>query len=180
MNDLNLTAGVARIDITPPVGFRLEGVMRRVEPSEGIESPLLATALVLADEQTKIVLIDCDLIGFDLPLAVEIRRAIADRVGTPLGQVTVGCTHTHNGPCTARGILCGVHDVAGDPAEIKALDAYIEDLVNRLAGLAALADGRRRPARGAAGSGHAEVAVLVPDRTDKEAPVRTSRDNGGA
>ena len=179
MNDLNLTAGVARIDITPPVGFRLEGVMRRVEPSEGIESPLLATALVLADEQTKIVLIDCDLIGFDLPLAVEIRRAVADRVGTPLGQVTVGCTHTHNGPCTARGILCGVHDIAGDPAEIKALDAYIEDLVNRLAGLAALADGRRRPARGAAGSGHAEVAVNREERAPEDGRIVVGRNPEG-
>ena len=31
--------------------------------------------------------------------------------------------------------------------------------MNRLAGLAALANGRRQPARGAAGSGHAEVTV---------------------
>ena len=81
--------------------------MRRVDPSEGIESPLLATVLVLADEQTKIVIIDCDLIGFDSPLAGEIRSAIADRVGTPVSQVTVGCTHTHNRPCTARGVLGG-------------------------------------------------------------------------
>ena len=77
MSDLHLTAGVARIDITPPVGFRMEGAMRRVDPSVGVESPLLATALVLADEQTKVVVIDCDLIGFDMPLAAEIRKAIA-------------------------------------------------------------------------------------------------------
>ena len=179
MNDLNLTAGVARIDITPPVGFRLEGAMRRVEPSDGIESPLLATALVLADEQTKIVLIDCDLIGFDLPLAEEIRKAIADRVGTPVSQVTVGCTHTHNGPCTARGVLCGVHDVAGDPVEIKALDAYIEDLVNRLAGIAALADGRRQPARGAAGSGQAEVAVNREERAPEDGLIVVGRNPEG-
>ncbi len=179
MTDLNLTAGVARIDITPPVGFRLEGAMRRVEPSEGIESPLLATALVLADEQTKIVLIDCDLIGFDLPLAGEIRRAIADRVEIPVSQVTVGCTHTHNGPCTARGVLCGVHDVAGDPAEIKALDAYIEDLVNRLAGMAALADGRRQPARASAGSGHAEVAINREERAPEDGLIVVGRNPEG-
>src|SRR4030095_9759779 len=98
MSDLILNAGVARIDITPPVGFRMQGAMRRIEPSEGIESPLLATVLVLADEKTKIVIFDCDLIGFDLPLAEKIRKAAGEHVGTPASHVLVGCTHTHNGP----------------------------------------------------------------------------------
>ena len=71
-----LTAGVARIEITPPLGFRMQGAMRRVEGAEGIESNLLATALVLADNDTKIVIVDCDLLGFDLPLAEEIRQKI--------------------------------------------------------------------------------------------------------
>ena len=53
MPELVLSAGVARIDITPPVGFRMQGAIRRIEPSIGIESPLLATALVLADQNTK-------------------------------------------------------------------------------------------------------------------------------
>ena len=179
MSDLQLTAGVGRIDITPPVGFRLEGAMRRVDPSVGVESPLLATALVLADERTKIVLLDCDLVGFDMPLAAKIRQVIADRVGTSPGCVAVGCTHTHNGPCTARGILGGVHHVAGDPAEIQALDAYIEDLVNRLAGLAVLADGDRRPARAAAGSGHAKVAVNREERAPEDGLIVVGRNPDG-
>src|SRR5262245_48943607 len=98
MNNLTLTAGVARVDITPPVGFRMQGAMRRVEGAVGIESRLLATALVLADDQTKVAILDCDLIGFDLPLAERIRRAVGDRLGTAAGHVLVGCTHTHNGP----------------------------------------------------------------------------------
>lgn len=121
MSNLTLTAGVARIDITPPVGFRMQGAMRRIEGSEGIETPLLATALVLADQQTKVVIMDCDLIGFDLPLAAEIRWAIAERVGTSASHVTVGCTHTHNGPCTARGALGGVHDVGGELGRARCL-----------------------------------------------------------
>ncbi len=162
---LTLTAGVARIDITPPVGFRMQGAMRRTEGAIGVEAPLLATALVLADEQTKIVLIDCDLIGFDLPLAAEIRQTIAERVSTPLSHVSVGCTHTHNGPCTARGILGGVHDVGGTDQERAALDAYIENLTGQLAGLAAVADGKRRPARAASGRGQAAVAINREERT---------------
>lgn len=159
MSDLILTAGVARVDITPPVGFRMQGAMRRIEGAVGIESPLLATALVLADEQTKIVIIDCDLIGFDLPLAAEIRQAIADRLGIPVSHVSVGCTHTHNGPCTARGVLGGVHDVGGSAEERAALDAYIENLIGQLAGVAAVADSNRQPARAGAGRGEAAVAI---------------------
>ena len=180
MKDLNLTAGVARIDITPPVGFRLQGIMRRIEPSTGVESPLLATALVLADERTKIVILDCDLLGFDLPLAAKIRKRIADRVGTTPSRVAVGCTHTHNGPCTVRGILGGVHQVAGGAEEIKALDAYIEKLVDRLARLADRADGNRRPARAAAGRGHAEVAVNREERASEDGLVVVGRNPGGA
>ena len=98
MNGNILTAGVARLDITPPLGLRLQGAMRRVEGADGIESNLLATALVLADKQTKVVILDCDLVGFDPPLAAEIRQKIGDKVGTSSTNVLLGATHTHNPP----------------------------------------------------------------------------------
>jgi neutral ceramidase len=159
VSNLTLKAGVARIDITPPVGFRMQGAMRRIEPSVGIESRLLATALVLADEKTKVVIFDCDLIGFDLPLANEIRQTVGKRVGAHPAHVIVGCTHTHNGPCTARGVLGGVHDVEGKTEDIAALDAYISNLVGQLAGLASVADGQLQPARVGGGCGEAAVAI---------------------
>ena len=166
MSGPTLTAGVAHIDITPPVGFRLQGAMRRIEPSIGIESPLLVTALVLEDEQTKVVIIDCDLIGFDLPLADEIRHVVGERVGTPASHVTVGCTHTHNGPCTARGVMGGVHHGGGKPGEREALDAYLETLVGQLAGVAAIADSRRQPACVAGGRGQVPVAINREERIE--------------
>ena len=161
-----LKAGVARIDITPPVGFRMQGAMRRIEPSVGIESPLMATALVLADEKIKVVIFDCDLIGFDLPLAKEIRETVGRRVGTSPSHVIVGCTHTHNGPCTARGILGGVHDVGGKPEDIAALDAYISNLIGQLAGIASVADDRCQPARIGGGQGEAAVAINREELSD--------------
>ena len=157
----DLSAGVARIDITPPVGFRMMGAMCRTEGSVGIESSLLATALVLAVEgEGKVVLVDCDLIGFDIPLADRIRQTIAARVDTTASCVIVGCTHTHNGPCTVRGSLGGVHDVPiGDPTEPARLDAYIENLVGQLAGIAEQAHSQRMPARIGGGSSEASVAI---------------------
>lgn len=154
-----LTAGVARIEITPPLGFRMQGAMRRVEGAEGIESNLLATALVLADNDTKIVIVDCDLLGFDLPLAEEIRQKIGQNVGTDNTNVLLGATHTHNGPCTARGNLGGSHDIPVREGEVEALDTYIENLIRQLAGLAVLADSDRQAVRLGAGSDEANVAI---------------------
>ena len=159
MAENTLTAGVARIDITPPIGFRMQGIMRRVEPSTGIHMPLAATALVLADDNHKIAVIDCDLVGLDLPLAAEIRQNVADRLGTETSHVTVACTHTHNGPATVRTSLGGPHDLAPRPGEIESLDAYIAELVDKLAGVAAAADAARRPARAGAGRGEAAVNI---------------------
>lgn len=166
MGGPTLTAGVARLDITPPLGFRMQGIMNRTEGADGVESALLATVLVLADERTKIAIFDCDLIGFDLPLAAEIRQAVGRRLGTPATHVVLGCTHTHNGPCTSRGNLGGVHDVGGDDAERAALDAYIVNLKGQLVGIAAAADRRRRPARAAAGRGRAAMAINREERND--------------
>jgi hypothetical protein len=160
MADQNtLTAGASKIDITPPIGFRMQGIMRRIEPSVGIHMPLAATALVLADDNHKIAIIDCDLIGLDLPLAAEIRQAVADRIETETSHVTVACTHTHNSPATVRTSLGGPHDLAPRPGEIESLDAYVAELVDKLAGLAAAADADRRPARAGAARGEAPVNI---------------------
>jgi len=159
MSDVTLKAGVSRIEITPPIGFRMQGAIRRIEPSVGIESPLLATALVIGDEKNKVVIFLFDLIGFDLPLADQIRRSVGKRLRIHPSHVIVGCTHTHNGPCTVRGSLGGVHDVGGKAEDITALDAYLANLVSQLAGLASVADGKRKPARVDGGRGEAAVAI---------------------
>ena len=159
MDDLTLTAGVARADITPPVGFRMPHIARRIEPSAGIESPLLATVLVLADGQTKVVIFDCDLAGIDLPLVNEIRQTVGERVETPASHVTVGVTHTHSAPLTERGVVAVPHLAGPNPGAIEASNAYIDNLVGQLCGIAALADNKRRPARVATGRGQAAVAI---------------------
>ena len=179
MGDRTLTAGVARLDITPPLGFRMQGIMNRTEGADGVESALLATVLVVADEHTKLAIFDCDLIGFDLPLAEEIRQAVGSRLGTPASHVLLGCTHTHNGPCTSRGNLGGVHDVGGDPGERDALDAYLLNLKGQLAGIAAAADSRRQPARTAAGRGRVAMAVNREERND-DGRILVGRNPGGS
>ena len=179
MADNILTAGVARIDITPPLGLRLQGAMRRVEGAEGIESNLLASALVLADSDNKIVILDCDLVGFDPPLAEEIRTKIGAKVGTANTDVLLGATHTHNGPCTARGNLGGSHDIPVRDGEIEELDTYIENLVRKLVGLAAMADADRQPVRVGAGRDEANVAINREEIDDDDGKILVGRNPEG-
>lgn len=134
---------------------------------------------MIVDQSTKIVILDCDLIGFDLPLAQQIRVAIGQRVGTPEANVLVGCTHTHNGPCTARGFLAGPHDVAARPGEIEALDAYIANLVRQLVGVASVADSNRRPARVGAASDQANVAINREEVDPEDGNVLVGRNPDG-
>lgn len=159
MTNNKLSAGVARVDITPPVGFRLQGLVKRVEPSIGIESKLTATALVLADDQIKIAIVDCDLIGLDKSLSDEIRNTVAERIGTIKKNVTVACTHTHTGPSTFRAGLGGPHDIVPRQGEISLLDEYITLLVAKIADVTALADERRCLARSGASSGEASMSI---------------------
>jgi hypothetical protein len=161
-----LSAGVARVDITPPLGFRMQGIVRRTEGATGVESPLSATVLVLADAETKVVIFDCDLLGFDLPLAAEIRATVAERLGTESHCVALGCTHTHNGPCTIRHVLGGPHDIGCPAEEREAQEAYVVHLIAQLSDAAALADRRRQPARCAAGRGETQAAVNREEKND--------------
>ncbi len=161
-----LTAGVARVDITPPVGFRLQGIIRRVEPSVSVHMPLFATGIVLSDEQTKIAIFDCDLIGLDIPLANEIRQKIADKLGIGTSNVTVACTHTHNSPATNRLALGGPHDILPRPGEIEALDSYIRILVEKLVDAAVEADQSRIPVRFGSATGLADVNINREEMTD--------------
>ena len=162
-----LTGGVARVDITPPIGFRLQGIMRRIEPSVSVHMPLYATGIVLSDEQKKIVVFDCDLIGMDIPLANEIRQKIANRLDLDIGNVTVACTHTHNSPATNRAALGGPHDILPKAGEVEALDSYIRTLVQKLVGAAVEADLSRIPVRFGSATGSADVNINREEMTDQ-------------
>ncbi len=158
MNTQNsLTAGVARVDITPPVGLRLQGALRRTEPSTGIELPLFATALVLADAAVKCVIMDCDLLGFDRPRSDDFRAAIGARVGVPASRVWLCTTHTHNGPVTCAAV--GGTPPGESLGDSAVIETYLTNLKQQLAGVAAMADAGRVPARAGAGRAEAKVGI---------------------
>lgn len=91
----DLSAGVARVDITPPVGYPMGGYAARQGPSTNVHDPLFATALILKSDGMTIVIISCDLRSFpsERILTLARQRKLAD-------HVLISATHNHSGPMT--------------------------------------------------------------------------------
>jgi neutral ceramidase len=159
----HLTAGVARIVITPPVGIYLTGFAGR-PPSTGIHDDLTATALVLCergpngdDLTSRVALLALDLL--QLPgegLVPAVKARIAEVSGIAPDCIFLNCSHTHYGP-----VMAGEREGGGEPEAT----AYHAMLPHHLAGVVAMADAARRPVTLAAGRGHVKVGINRRERT---------------
>lgn len=92
-----LRAGMAARDITPPLGYRMSGYFSE-RLSTGIKDPLLAKALVFAQDDELVALVFCDLAGISLDVSTRARERIADEIGIPVTHTIVAATHSHTGP----------------------------------------------------------------------------------
>ncbi len=93
-----LKAGVAKLDITPPVGVRMAGFAGRVFPSLAVHDPLRARALVLNDGGRRAALVGLDLIGISDQTVAEVRKAAGSSAGIAPEALLIAGTHTHSGP----------------------------------------------------------------------------------
>jgi len=105
-----MRAGVAKVDITPPVGVELSGYVARQQPSVGIHDQLYARALVFDNDRGRAAIVACDLIGLTRTSVEAIRRLVSQNTEVPGENVMVCCTHTHSGPATLRLRNCGEID----------------------------------------------------------------------
>ena len=92
-----IQVGLAEIEITPPVGYRMDGYFTE-RLSTGQKDPLKAKALVFQQADTKTALVVCDLLGVPQSLTTEVRALAAARTGIPAANIAVTGTHTHTGP----------------------------------------------------------------------------------
>jgi neutral ceramidase len=92
-----LTAGVARIDITPPPGIELWGYSNRTGPAIGTLDPLYARVLVLDDGRNAVAIVTLDL-GRTFGQAQM--KALRERVQREhrIADVMFIASHTHSGP----------------------------------------------------------------------------------
>ncbi|MDZ4783849.1 MAG: neutral/alkaline non-lysosomal ceramidase N-terminal domain-containing protein [Planctomycetia bacterium] len=91
-----LKAGVARVDLTPPLEFHvpLGGYGERMNrPAEGVHDRIFAKALVVTAGQQKFAIVTVDIVGFPPTLKPELLERLSD--GWSAGQVMLLASHSH-------------------------------------------------------------------------------------
>jgi hypothetical protein len=92
-----MKAGVAKVDITPPLGYHMWGYFDRVKGAEGILDPLFARVLVLEVGDQRIAYVDLDLGRTFGPASLaSLQKAVKANSG--ISGLIVQATHTHAGP----------------------------------------------------------------------------------
>lgn len=96
-----MKAGIAKIDITPPLGVNLGGYYRE-RYSDHVIEPLYATALAFSDGENTAIAISVDILEILQKDTDVIRARVAERVGVPFEAVFIACTHTHTAPVVSE------------------------------------------------------------------------------
>jgi hypothetical protein len=98
---MSFKIGFAKTDITPRVGVEMCGFGPFLNRhSIGIRDRLWARAMAVGNGSKTIVIVSCDLIGFDRSTVSLIRSRVEAKTGLTPDSIMVHCTHTHSGPCT--------------------------------------------------------------------------------
>ena len=113
-----LEAGMAEIDITPPVGFRMAGDFPE-RLATAIHDPLKAKALVLRQGNEQAALVFCDFVGVSLNVTTNARARASQNTGIPVSHIVITATHSHTGP--------SFDDVRSDYFHEAAIAKYGED-----------------------------------------------------
>jgi hypothetical protein len=154
-------AGVAVVDITPPVGFTKYGYANYQSGQEGItstgiKSPFYAKAIVFKQGDTKGAILVCDLIRMMRDLSSVVRERASEKTGIPIQNISISATHTHTGP-TYRFKL---RDYLNREAEGKLTDddksGYIAKLINGMVEALVAADNQLQEVELLSGIGTAE------------------------
>src|SRR5688572_6812023 len=145
--DAPLLAGLAERDITPPVGYRLDGYFNE-RLATGTKDPLRAKAVVFAQGATRAALVVCDLLGMPLSMSREVRALAAKRTGIPASNIAITATHSHTGPLFAgeRARVFSEQAAAKFGTDPLAAVKYPEALRDKLVEVIAAATARVSPA----------------------------------
>lgn len=149
-----LSAGVARSDITPPIGIGHAGWGAQVhQRAVGVDLPLWVTALAISDGREIFVIIDVDAMYLFEKEAAAVLDAVAKLTNLPETHIRLSYSHTHSGP------LSGTAWSAWMQEGPEMIAAYDEGLQHKAAGVAWAAINALEPVRIGAGRGSSGIGV---------------------
>ncbi|MDE3000689.1 MAG: hypothetical protein OXU79_16575 [Gemmatimonadota bacterium] len=164
---VELKAGVAEVNITPPIGISLCGFGNRKGPADTVYDDLFARALVLDDGRTRLAIVTSDLISF-APDVVQRLRDLVERVaGVPGQGLLLNGSHSHSGPTVMSFRSMGSRDVA-----------YEDVLCRQVAGAVRMAADRLEPVL--LRIGRAPVRIAHNRRARRNGRMTIGHNPGGA
>ena len=165
-----LLAGVARADITPPVGIAQMnwGSQSHILSTGNDPLGLCATALVLSDGTSKFAMVDIDRL-FVNGLEPAIARA-AKLTGIPAQNIRLAATHTHAAVNVSAAKGPAGLDLSDYQAAVRRYDDFV---VDQIVGLIVEADSKLQPAHifGDRGEGRININRRVRARGDQPPAV---------
>ena len=94
---VELLAGTAKADVTPPLGGPMYGYgARGTNVSTGVHDPLYAKAIVLDDGTTKLAIVTLDLGAISAESTANIKEKMKSASG--IENVLLVASHTHSSP----------------------------------------------------------------------------------
>ncbi len=150
-------AGAGKREITPTDPIYLSGYASRTKPSEGVEQPIYARALVLEDSKGQTsVLVSIELVGVTRDFSETVASRLKAKWGIDRSSFLLVASHTHNGPAV-QGNLPGLLSLSeSDAAVIK---HHTEKMGDQVFSAVEDAMSRLEPVRLFLGHGQAGFAV---------------------
>ena len=106
-----LPRGGGYSNITPELGYPLDGVIAQGQPARHVHDELHARCLALDDGTTRIALAVVDTTMIARDIVERAKRLVQAETGLPANRIMVSATHTHSTP-RAVPITGGPHEQA--------------------------------------------------------------------
>lgn len=147
-------AATEKILITPQIPIPMSGYASRKAPFKGVHDDIYARVLVIGDGTKNAAIISTEIIGISDSFWNECAPLISGATGIPVEYIFLSAVHNHNGPS-----ISVYEDATPD------IQAYKNELMNKLVQAAKLAVNNLKPATIGVGKGESKMNInrVAPD-----------------